>query len=309
MQTELETNDLVVRHNKLINAVVRLDAKEYDLVRTFMKYVLKKDSEFWTFSVLASELGINKTRCKPMVKSIQRKPLEIEIGKEGIVSMPFFSTLKYYNGVFEGKFNNDLKDLLLQMDGDFTKTFEKYILPMNSIYAKRIYEMLIENKKIGFRKFKLENLYETLRVPKSMMKYSNFKAFVLVIAIKEINKHSDIYIPVDTQNLKDESWKRLQCGKVRKITHLNFDFRMKSDKGLFEDKKVIFKIEDIRELLLESIAPVQAHKSTYEYLLERLEDYLIWVEKEDFKTDDWVKSFNFHCDGYKKNFAKIDERI
>jgi len=101
MKTEIEISDRVVRKNNLINAQIRLNAKEYDLVRTFMKYIKKNDSNFWSFSVLASELGINNSRGKPMVKSIQRKPLEIEIGKDGLVSIPFFSMLKYNNGVFE----------------------------------------------------------------------------------------------------------------------------------------------------------------------------------------------------------------
>jgi plasmid replication initiation protein len=237
-------NDLIVRHNNLINANIRLDAKEYDVVRTFMKYITRDDGDFWTFTVRASELNINKSRGAPMVRSIQRKPVEIELPNDGLVSIPFFTSLKYSNGVFEGKFNNDLRDVLLEMQSNFTKTYERYILPMSSIYAKRIYELLSENIKIGYRKFKLDDLYKTLQVKKSMQTYPNFKKFVLLIAIKEINKHSDIYIPVDTTNLQDESWTRLQCGVKRGVTHLNFMFRKKSDKGLFSDDMQPKEIEE-----------------------------------------------------------------
>jgi plasmid replication initiation protein len=237
MKTTKES-DLVVRHNNLINANIRLDAKEYDIVRTFMKYITRDDGDFWTFSVRASDLNINKSRGAPMVRSIQRKPVEIELPNDGLVSIPFFTILKYSDGVFEGKFNNDLRDVLLEMKGNFTKTYEKYILPMDSIYAKRIYELLSENISIGYRKFKLEDLYKILQVPKSMKSYSRFKEKVLLISIKEINKHTDIYIPIDTTNLTDGSWIKLQCGVKRGVTHLNFEFRKKSDKSFTETQKI-----------------------------------------------------------------------
>lgn len=318
-------SDLVVRHNSLINANIRLDAKEYDLIRTFMKYIKQKDSDFWTFTVLADEIGINKARGKPMVKSIQRKPIEIDLPSDGIVSIPFFSYLKYQNGVFEGKFNTSLKDVLLQVSGDFTKTFEKYILPMDSVYAKRIYELLYENKEIGYRKFKLEDLYETLQVPKSMRNYANFKKYVLVIVIKEINKHSDIYIPVNTKDLNDNSWVALQYGKKRGVTHLNFVFREKDDLGLFaeqqqeesEDNKsplisVRKELKEHIDIMIYQIADTNAEQQKYEqYYDERLDEFLEWVERADFTppNGDWIKSFNRHCEGYKKNMSKLDTKI
>ena len=221
-------SDLVVRNNKLINANIKLTSKEYDLVRTFMKNIKRSDSDFWTFTVMASDVGIETKRGKDTVRSISRKPVEIELGKDGLVAIPFFTYFKYQNGAFEGRFNNDLKEMLLEIKGNFTKTFEKYILPMDSIYAKRIYEMLYENKSIGYRKFRLNDLYETLKIPKSMRNYANFKKYVLLVTIREINKHTDIYIPIDTENLKDESWIKLQCGIKRGVTHLNFEFQNKS---------------------------------------------------------------------------------
>ena len=96
-----------------------------------------------------------------------------------------------------------------------------------------------------------------------MRKYPNFKKFVLVIAINEINEHTDIYIPINTKDLKDESWKKLQCGNLRKITHLNFEFKVKSaktkettieapidDEIVFTEKipSEAFEIADINEI-------------------------------------------------------------
>lgn len=296
MDIEKES-DIVVRHNKLINANIRLDAKEYDLVRTFMKYITRDDSDFWTFSVRASELGINKSRCKPMVRSIGRKPVELEIGKEGLVSIPYFTYFKYNNGLFEGRFNNDLKDMLLEMNGNFTKTYEKYILPMDSIYAKRIYELLSENMTLGYRKFILEDLYSKLQVPKSMKSYSRFKEKVLLIAIKEINKHTDIIIPVNTDNLTDDTWTRLQCGIKRGVTHLNFNFRKKEDKGLFSthDKYEKFKIDSFYLDKIET----ELHYAANE-LMEEQKEFLHYCRSEQKNYNNMSKSFFIHLQNKRK---------
>lgn len=289
----IKESDLVVRHNNLINANIRLDAKEYDIVRTFMKYITRDDSDFWTFTVRAADLNIHTSRGKSLARSISRKPVEIDLSNDGLVSIPFFTKLKYQQGVFEGKFNNDLRDVLLEMEGNFTKTYEKYILPMDSIYAKRIYELLSENMSIGYRKFRLDDLYETLQVPKSFMKYSKFKEKVLLIAIKEINKHTDIYIPVDTENLRDESWLKLQCGIKRGVTHINFEFRKKDDQGLFakpiENRYTKFIVD---KLYLDKIEN-ELNYLDVEVMREQ-EIFLDFCKKEEKIYTNMSKSFYIH---------------
>jgi hypothetical protein len=305
METTKDT-DLVVRHNKLINANIKLTAKEYDLVRTFMRYIKRSDSDFWTFTVMASEVGIETKRGKDTVRSIGRKPVEIDIGKDGLVSIPFFTSLKYSNGSFEGKFNNDLKDMLLEMQSNFTQTYEQYILPMDSIYAKRIYELLAENKNIGYRKFRLDDLYETLQIPKSMRTYANFKKKVLIVAIREINKHTDIYIPVDIENQKDPSWLKLQCGKSRGITHLNFEFRKKDDKGLFAIQNTEMSIEDeIRSAIDIDYYPDDLKP----FYIERLLEFIDYCVKNNKRYPDWEVSFDRHIKGYIKALKNNDKRI
>jgi plasmid replication initiation protein len=318
---DIEKNDgLIVRHNNLINANIRLDAKEYDLVRSFMKCVKKKDNIFSLFEISADDLGINYSRCSEMVKSIQRKPIEIKLSNNGIISIPFFSVLKYHNGVFEGKFNKDLKESLLNIDGDFTATFEKYILPMDSVYAKRIYELLYENKTIGYRKFIFEDLCDKLGIPKigrgsTNRNYDKFKQKVLIVSIKEINKYSDIYIPVNIKDLKDESWVRLQCGSKRKITHLNFTFLLKEDIKK-QQEQLISNEEDIGKIIERSVDiegmmyrfPEEIRGQMFGYYHMRLIEFVEWVRAENFRPrhNDWQTSFERHCDGYRKNLGKLD---
>lgn len=70
--------------------------------------------------------------------------------------------------------------------------------------------------------------------------------------------------------------------------------------------------EDPKQILTEYIEQVSFKQpQLQQYLFERLQDYLEFIERENFtpKGNDWIKSFDKHCDGYKKNFKKLDERI
>ena len=233
---------ITIRKNNLINAKIRLKANEYDLIRSFISQIDRINSEFWTISISAKDLNLNYSRAKSMIRAIGRNPVEIDNGYDQFISIPWFRILKYEKGVFTASFNTELNDMLLQIKGDYTKTFEKYILPMDSMYAKRLYELLSEFKKIGYRKFLLKDLQDILQVAKSQYAYSKFKEKVLEIAIREINLHTDIFLDIYTK----EDWKKLQCGKLRGITHLNFSI-LTNPKNIDKDKIILEWIEKVRE--------------------------------------------------------------
>jgi len=294
MKKELENidNRNFVRTNKLVNGRVKLKAKSYDLIRNISTLVSPTDTDFWTYEVEVAKLGIDYKRAKEYIRDIMRNPIEIKDDvKQTFDCYSWCSSMKYKNGFITFKLDPEMKEFMLQIKGNFTKTFEKYILPMESIYAKRIYEMLYQVKDFGYRKFNLEELQEILDVPKSLIPYFNFKARVLLIAIKEINKHTDIYIPVNTDNLKDVSWIRLQCGKTRKITHLNFEFRLKSDKGLFSEPK---NKEPYSRFVIDKI------------YIDKIENELNYQDVEIFKEQEIFLDF---CKKNKKAYKDMSKSL
>jgi len=212
-----------VRHNKLINARIKLNAKAYDLTRSFISLVERDDTDFWTYSISVADLGIDYKEAKAVIRNIMRNPVEIcDDTKKKFEAYGWFTTMKYSKGVVEARINSDLKDMMVQLNGNHTRILEKYIFPMSSIYAKRLYELLSEYKGIGYRKFILDDLYDKLQVSKTLKIYSNFKNKVLAIAIEQINTHSDLYLDLPIDNMQSHEWIALQCGKTRGITHLNF---------------------------------------------------------------------------------------
>jgi plasmid replication initiation protein len=302
-----EQERTIVRKNQLINGKVKLKAKSYDLVRSLASLVDFNDTDFWTYQIKASDLDIDYKRAKEYIRDIMRNPIEIKDDEKEIFECyAWCSSIKYKNGIIEAKFDPDMREFLLQIKGNYTKTHEKYLLAMDSVYAKRIYEMLMQNIDFGYRKFVLADLQEVLNVPKSLIRYDNFKRKVLLIAIKEINKHTDIYIPVDTENLKDDTWKKLQCGQIRKITHLNFEFRKKDDKGLFEIQNTDTSIEDeIRSAIDIDYYPDDLKP----FYIERLLEFIDYCVKNNKRYPDWEVSFDRHIKGYIKALKNNDNRV
>ena len=243
-----EPKDLLVRKNKLINAKIKLTSKAYDITRAFISLVERDDTDFWTYSISASSLDLDYKRAKKYIKEIMGKPVELQDDKNEIFhSYSWFSTMKYEKGIVQAKINPDLRDMMLQIkEGNFTKTFEKYILPMESIYAKRLYELLVSYKDLGYRKFELSKLQIILDTEYD---YSNFKKWVLIPAIKDINKYTDIYLDLPLDDLQAPQWVKLQCGRKRGITHLNFKIEANSNNiAETKAKNSEVKNEDIKDL-------------------------------------------------------------
>jgi len=244
---EIFENNKTIRNNKLINARIKLNAKAYDLTRSFISLIEKNDTDFYTYALSTKNLNIDYKEAKDIIKNIMKNPVEIaDDSKKKFESFSWFVTMKYNKGLIEAKINPDLKDMMLQMKGNFTKIFEKYILPMKSMYAKRLYELLVEYKGIGFRKFSLKDLQEKLYVSKSLERYSIFKIKVLAIAIRDINKHTDIYIDVPLNDFSSEKWTKLQCGKNRGISHLNFVISQ-NEKNVDNDKIILDWVNKVRK--------------------------------------------------------------
>lgn len=244
---KLEENRNVVRDNKLINGRVKLNSKVYDLTRTFISLIEKDDKDFKAYSISVKDLKIDYKIAKSVIREIMSRPIEIKNDEnERFESFSWFVTMKYNKGVIEAKINPELKEMMLELKGNFTKTFEKYIIPLSSIYAKRLYELLYQNKGIGYRKFEINDLYEKLQVSKTLKRYSAFKQKILSIAIRQINNYTDLYLDLPLDNFSSQEWIKLQCGKQRGITHLNFTI-LTNPKNVNKDDIILQWVNKIRK--------------------------------------------------------------
>ena len=125
------------------------------------------------------------------------------------------SQVKYYDD--EGSigicFGNKAIPFLTSLRENFTSYRLANIVNLTSVYSIRLYEMLLQWRKIGKVTFTMESFRESMGIKKTEYKRMfDFKKKVLNIAVNQINQNTDI------------NCNYIEVKKGRKITGLEFHF-------------------------------------------------------------------------------------
>lgn len=228
-----ENKALAVQHNKLVEARYNLTLQEKRLVLWLISQIQPHDKEFKTYRVsikeLAGLIGIekNKNLYKEMAEltgKLRSRPVDItEQDGTILVQTTWLNSAKYYfgQGYVELGFSSLLTPYLLQLKGNFTKLELVAALSLSSIYAVRIYELLKQYEKLGFRTMSMVDLRKRLGIADSeYVKYSHFKSRIIDIAYREINQKTDI------------RFEYTEIKEGRKITQFRFDIYPNNPPGL-----------------------------------------------------------------------------
>lgn len=93
------------------------------------------------------------------------------------------------------KFSPEITPYLFELKEKYTSYSLGNVCGMTSIYGVRLYELLTQHKQFGKRKFELSELKEILGIaPDTYSDIRNFKARVIVPAVKNVNQYSDLRI-------------------------------------------------------------------------------------------------------------------
>ena len=169
--SKVEKENLVVKHNTLINATskYKYETNELKLICTLIsnidnqkdkgfdiKYMNLRDLNFSEKDITNVEYITN------LCESIMSKPFKI--GK-GVFN--WFSGLVYDNGVIEYAFDKRLKPYLLELKDNFTRYNISNILKLRSSYSIQIFELLSQYKTIGTRSITIDEFRKLLKIPKT----------------------------------------------------------------------------------------------------------------------------------------------
>ena len=233
--TDLTERNYTRQQSVIINARYALTRAEIDIILVLLTAIHKEDKDFKDYKFTIKDLELktgrqwNSKQLKDTVKSLFGKPLELprDDGEWEIVG--WFSSFKYsHDGLITCRFDKALKPYLVDIQGRMILGDVRHLLPMKSSYSKRVYLLLKEYSKFGIRKFQTEELMEILKVPKSLLRYSQFKQKILDRVEQDINKYTDLKVSFDEKKVR------------RKVTEITFHIK-KND----EDLKTF--IEHIRE--------------------------------------------------------------
>jgi len=227
---------------ELLNGKYHLTKGEGDLLYALLTEIQKEDEDFkdYTFSKsqLELKLGVKlKTSdLRKNARSLMTKVFEVYRNQNDWELMGF-SYFSYKNAQITCRFDKAMKPYLLELS-QFINADIRHIVQMKGQYSQRIYLMLKEQFKFGKRKFYIKELMEQLEVPKSFKVYADFKRKVLMKAVKDINKFTDIEIKNLGTSKKPKFFEEHKS--VRKIEAVTFYFKKNTN-----DLKVF--IEHIRK--------------------------------------------------------------
>ena len=137
-------------------------------------------------------------------------------------------------GFVEVMFGNDIIPLITRLSKEYTEYELMQIRNLNSVYALRVFEMLMQWKILGKTPLvTIEDLRSRLGIAGHQYKLmSNFKKRVLDLAINEINEHTDI----------TASYKQHKQGKA--ITGFTFTFKKKKEPKQIANDNGYIKMTD-----------------------------------------------------------------
>ena len=222
------TRDLVVvKANSLIEASYRLSIDEVRILALTIG-TMNPDSNQKTFDFTVAdfvrefpEISIDNAykQIQGAIKRIYDRSVRTEDDSR-VTEFRWVSSRTYFKN--EGRFRIAMTDevmpYLTQLKGQFAQYQLKNIAYFNSVHSIRIYELVTQYRKSGWREITIEDLKKWLQVEENYSRWNNFKARVLDPSVSEINDKSDLLV----------SYELIKRG--RKITGLHFTIKVKKSK-------------------------------------------------------------------------------
>jgi plasmid replication initiation protein len=233
---------------------------------------VRRDSALYTHDefVISAEDWISIFQVEPKnayrdLQAISRQLFERYITIESTRGNPlvtrWISSIEYLakDGKLVITFAQNILPFLTVLEKEFTKYRLEFVSKMTSIYAVRLYELLVQWNSTGTREIELDWLKKTFQITETYAEIRNFKARVIEPAITQINSHSDLTV----------SYTQRKTGRL--VTHFTFVF---SPKAAVEPKPRAKKKsppkETLHGLLKADIERLARAGESYEQAAERI---------------------------------------
>ncbi|WP_020560599.1 replication initiation protein RepM [Thiofilum flexile] len=229
-------NDLVIKHNALINASYTLTLVEQRLILLGIVSARTSSTKITSDSVLEihasqyiNQFNVEKHSAYEALKVAATELFKREFnyqgtkeGKTKYVKSRWVSRIAYIDDLAQVEivFAPDVIPLITELENRFTQYELEQVSKLSSSYAVRLYELLIAWRSTGKTPVTtLGDLRNRLGILNSeYIRMSDFKRRVLDLAIDQINEHTDI----------TASYEQHKQGRV--ITGFSFTFKFKKPK-------------------------------------------------------------------------------
>ena len=242
----MDMTELVVKDNALIQASYTLDLVEQRLMLLAIMEARETGKGITPDSLLqihahsyAEHFNVNKETAYSVMKDASKGLFDRYVtyhdknpktGKDRSFHCRWVDKIGYEKdtGIVYLRFTHDVVPLITRLEQQFTSYDIEQISSLNSGYAIRLYELLIQWRSVGKTPvFDLQRFRQQLGVEEiKYSRMSDFKKYVLDFAVQQINEHTDITVKYD------------QHKQGRIITGFTFNFKVKvKSKKALESKR------------------------------------------------------------------------
>lgn len=262
--------EAVVQDNRLVDAPRFFSLQEQKFFIFLISQLNPSDKEELNLRIPLSEfakaLGMKddsnaRRDLKYITKNLMSRVIEMrdEI-EDSITLVHLVSYAKYWlgKGYADIQISEEIAPYLFNLKERFTTYKLSNAMKLSSFYAVRIYELLKKHEKLKQRTFTIDELKRKLGIKKGQYsRTNNFKARVLDIAAREINKKTDIKINFELK--KSEGKTKIACFHIDSQTVPNSDELFPSE-NIEEQSKLIPDIRQIGYSTLEALDIIEEHK-------------------------------------------------
>ena len=330
--------NLVVKSNKLINARLNnLTLSQFRFFEVLVAQLDKGQPEFVKQRVylrdFVENIGTkNKNeyqRAREITKSLMKHVIEI-FEEPKIRQVNLFHEIVYDKDLpyIEAVFHPRLVPYLLQLKEKFTSYDIRNVLPLSSVYAMQMYQLLKQYANLGTRTFRLEELKKVLGVEDLYERYFDFKRRILLPSQKDLDKHCDITFTfkeirkgrkIDSIKFKiypRENRLSIDASDGQTVGEATTVFNLLRSLGLKENQ-IIDTLKEYDEQKVLEIAKYTHHKlnagevkNPAPYFLKLLkEDAEVSVrqnlKKKERKKENELEESKIKIEGFKKEFEEI----
>lgn len=272
----------VVKSNQVIEASYQLSALEQRIVLAAISRIPKNqpitDDELYPVSVSELQLlGVHeKTAYRDLKEGINRlyeRSINLSIDDKSI-KMRWVQEIQFLDSqsVIGIRFSKPILPFISNLSREFTKYALSDIAGINSAYAIRIYELLVQYRQIGKREISVDSLRIMLELGKKYPLFADFKKRVIDTAVDQINEYSPLKV----------TYEQKKTG--RKVTQIIFSFKEKSKSVAYLNKdssKNFYKLTDAQINMfgnqlsrLSELSYLAVGNESYEALASKIKEML-----------------------------------
>ena len=275
----------IKQHNTITSGRYDFSACQLDILFMLLASLEESDEVSKQYYIRVKDIELitgrkwNYQQLREGTEDMMSRVFEIQM-PQGLRQIVLFTTVQYLDGTgsFYMKINEDARPYFFDLKNNFTLLELKSVLSCTSKHAKRLYSLACQWRGTGGHTYSIGELKEMLGLkdPKGKAKeqytqIGELKKYVLDIAKKQINEHTDIVFDYELIKIRGRSFDtiKLFCGFSKPKLQMEIDFNVDIEKQK-KNGELLQKIANIQAIgIRDDLAELWAVKYWKQFVQEK----------------------------------------